>query len=76
MGGNTNRAAGGLNAAESQPQAKAGIKDSKESHYNDTMKGGKYLNNPDLVHTLTDHAAESVDFINSLGGDLTDVGMM
>ena len=76
LGGNTNRAAGGLNAAESQPQAKAGIKDSKESHYNDTMKGGKYLNNPDLVHTLTDHAAESVDFINSLGGDLTDVGMM
>lgn len=76
LGGNTNRAAGGLNAAESKPQAKMGIKDSIESHYKDTMKGGKYLNNPDLVHTLTDNAAYSVDFINGLGGDLTDVGMM
>lgn len=76
VGGNTNRAAGGLNAAESKPQAKLGIKDTKEIHFNDTMKGGKYLNNPDLVHTLTDHAAESVDFINNLGGDLNDVGMM
>lgn len=76
LGGNTNRAAGGLNAAETQPQAKAGIKDSIESHYKDTMKGGKYLNNPDLVHALVDNASGSVDFINGLGGDLTDVGMM
>lgn len=28
VGGNTNRAAGGLNAAETKPQAKLGIKDS------------------------------------------------
>ena len=75
-GGNTNRAAGGLNAAETKPQAKAGIKDTIESHFNDTMKGGKYLNNPDLVHTLTDNARYSVDFINGLNGDLTDVGML
>ncbi len=76
VGGNTNRAAGGLNAAESKPQKKLGIVDYKEIHFNDTMKGGKYLNNPELVHTLTDNAAASVDFINSLGGDLNDVGMM
>lgn len=76
LGGNTNRAAGGLNAAESSVQAKLGIKDSVETHFNDTMKGGKYLNNPDLVHVLADNAAASVDFINGLGGDLHDVGMM
>lgn len=77
VGGNTNRAAGGLNAAETKPQEKAGIKDSIETHFNDTMKGGKYLNNPDLVHVLTDNARYSVDFINSLKeGDLTDVGML
>lgn len=76
VGGNTNRAAGGLNAAESKPQAKLGIKDSKESMFQDTMKGGKNLNNPDLVRTLANNAADSVDFINGLGGDLTDVGMM
>ncbi|MBQ8829483.1 MAG: flavocytochrome c [Burkholderiaceae bacterium] len=76
LGGNTNRAAGGLNAAESKPQAKLGIKDTIESHFNDTMKGGKNLNNPDLVRVLTTNAAASVDFINGLGGDLNDVGMM
>lgn len=76
LGGNTNRAAGGLNAAETKHQEKNGIKDSIETHFNDTMKGGKYLNNPDLVHKLTDNAKYSVDFINDLGGDLTDVGMM
>mgnify|MGYP000764828673 CR=1 FL=1 len=64
VGGNTNRAAGGLNAAETKPQAKLGIKDSIESHYNDTIKGGHYLNNPDLDHKLTDNAKYSVDFIN------------
>ena len=74
VGGNTNRAAGGLNAAETKPQAKLGIKDSIESHFNDTIKGGHYLNNPD--HKLTDNAKYSVDFINDLGGDLNDVGMM
>lgn len=68
--------AGGLNAAETKHQEKNGIKDSIETHFNDTMKGGKYLNNPDLVHKLTDNAKYSVDFINDLGGDLTDVGMM
>ena len=76
VGGNTNRAAGGLNAAETKPQAKLGIKDSIESHFNDTIKGGHYLNNPDLDHKLTDNAKYSVDFINDLGGDLNDVGMM
>ena len=76
VGGNTNRAAGGLNATETKPQAKLGIKDSIESHFNDTIKGGHYLNNPDLDHKLTDNAKYSVDFINDLGGDLNDVGMM
>ncbi len=76
VGGNTNRAAGGLNAAESKPQAKLGIKDSIQSMYDDTMKGGKNLNNPDLVRVLAENARDSVDFINGLGGDLTDVGMM
>ena len=56
LGGNTNRAAGGLNAAETKHQEKNGIKDSIETHFNDTIKGGKYLNNPDHVHKLTDNA--------------------
>ncbi len=76
VGGNTNRAAGGMNAAESKPQAKLGIKDSVQSMYDDTMKGGHNINNPELVHTLADNARYSIDFLNGLGGDFNDVGMM
>ncbi len=76
VGGNSNRAAGGLNAAESKVQAKLGIKDSIETMYNDTMKGGKNLNNPDLVRVLSSQARDAVDFVIGLGGDLNDVGFM
>lgn len=73
LGGNTNRATGGMNAAETSVQADLGIEDSKTVFYEDTMSGGKEINNPDLVQTLVDHASESVDWINGLGADLSDV---
>ena len=41
VGGNTNYATGGLNAAETSVQAGLGIEDSVELYFNDTMKGGK-----------------------------------
>ena len=41
VGGNTIRATGGINAAETPQQAKLGIKDSIEQMYKDTMKGGQ-----------------------------------
>ncbi|MCD8339653.1 MAG: flavocytochrome c, partial [Burkholderiales bacterium] len=76
VGGNTNRAAGGMNAAESQPQKALGIEDSVQSMYDDTMKGGHNINNPELVRTLSENARYSIDFLNELGADLKDVGMM
>ena len=53
VGGNTNRATGGLNAAETEQQKDKNIEDSIETMYNDTMKGGYNKNNPDLVEKLT-----------------------
>ena len=41
LGGNTNYATGGINAANTSLQKKLGIEDSEELFYNDTMKGGK-----------------------------------
>ncbi|RYL94671.1 flavocytochrome c [Sporolactobacillus sp. THM19-2] len=73
IGGNTNRATGGMNAAETSIQKKAGIKDSRETFFNDTMKGGKNLNDPKLVRTLVDHAPGTVEWVNQLGAGLTDV---
>lgn len=76
VGGNTTSATGGLNAAETRFQKELGIEDSKESFYLDTMKGGYNLNDSDLVHEMVNKAPETVDWLVSIGVDLTDVGKM
>lgn len=73
-GGNSVRATGGLNASETQYQKRDGIEDSNELFYQDTMKGGKNLNDPELVRTLVENSAAAVDWVNSIGGDLSVVG--
>ncbi len=75
-GGNTTRSTGGLNAAATALQAERGIDDSVELMIEDTMKGGKEVNNPDLVRVLAENSASAVEWVNSIGGDLTDVGRM
>ena len=75
-GGNTNAATGGLNASETSVQKKLGIEDTNEQYYQDTMKGGYNLNDPDLVRNMVEKSAETVDWLISLGADLTDVGKM
>ena len=74
IGGNTVRAEGGINAAETEQQKKAGIPDTIEQFYEDTMKGGHNINNPELVRTLTTHAKDAVAWLDSLGADLSVVG--
>ncbi len=76
VGGNTNYATGGLNAAETSSQEELGIEDSVETFYNDTMTGGKNINNPELVEILTTNAKDTVEWLKSLGADLTDVGVL
>ncbi|MBS5883290.1 flavocytochrome c [Clostridium sp.] len=76
VGGNTNRATGGLNAAETEQQKAKGIEDSIQTMYDDTMKGGYEKNNPELVEKLSNEAKESVAWLTDLGADLSDVGRM
>lgn len=76
VGGNTLRATGGLNAAGTSFQKEKGLKDSPELFFEDTMKGGKNLNNPELVKVLTSQAAVSVEWLTKLGADLSDVGRL
>lgn len=73
VGGNTNRATGGINAGGTTYQEKAGIKDSKEVFYADTMKGGKDINDPVLLQKLVDNAPGAVEWLNELGAGLTRV---
>ena len=76
VGGNSNFSTGGINACYTKEQERLGIKDSKEVFYNDTMRGGQYLNDPNLVRTLIDNSAAMVEWLQTpmIGADLSDVG--
>ncbi|MGL5950741.1 MAG: flavocytochrome c, partial [Cetobacterium sp.] len=76
LGGNTNYATGGLNAAETSIQKNKGIKDSVNTFIEDTMKGGKNTNDKNLVTKLANSSSEIVDWLISKGADLTDLGRM
>lgn len=73
LGGNTNYATGGINAANTSLQKKLGIEDSEELFYNDTMKGGKNKNNPELLKKMTEESKHIIDWLISKGTDLTEV---
>lgn len=75
IGGNTNRATGGINAAETTIQADNGIKDSKKVFYEDTLKGGQNINDPELLQTLVDNAPDAVYWLNDLGAGISRVSL-
>ncbi len=56
-------AEGGINAALNT----MGENDSVMEHYEDTMKGGVYLADPNAVRNLTEHAPETVRRLLSIG---------
>ncbi len=72
-GGNSQLAAGGMNAAGTTYQKAAGIQDDAETMFQDTMKGGKNLSNPDLVHVLANNSADSMAWLTSIGAKLSAV---
>lgn len=73
LGGNTNYATAGINAANTKLQKKLGIEDNAELFYKDTMKGGKNVNNPELVKKLTTDSANIIDWLTERGADLSEV---
>ena len=73
VGGNTTKATGGMNAAETHYQAEQNIADSVAQFAADTMAGGHNLNNPDLVQTLAANSAEAINWLDSIGAELPKV---
>ena len=73
LGGNTNYATAGLNAAGTKIQEKLGEKDSPELFYEDTMKGGKNKNNKELVKVLANNSSSIVDWLIERGADLSEI---
>jgi len=75
-GGNTQLAAGGMNAAETVFQDEKKIKDSVDLMYEDTLKGGKNRAQPELVKILARDSASSIAWLTSIGADMSDIGRM
>ena len=66
-------AAGGMNAAGTKFQKQAGIEDNPQLMFDDTMKGGKNVSNPDLVRVLADKSNESIEWLDKHGATLSHV---
>lgn len=64
LGGNTNRASSGMNAAETNIQLKHHVVDSFEEFYAETLKGGGNRNNTELLTYFTEHAALAIDWLS------------
>ena len=73
VGGNTLKATGGMNAAETSVQKKLGIEDSVETFVEDTMKGGYEKNNRELVTVMAEKSGEAIDWLDSIGAPLPEV---
>jgi fumarate reductase flavoprotein subunit len=73
IGGNTNKASAGMNAAETKFQKIKGIKDSKELFYQETMIGGKNKNNPDLLHYFVENAPDAINWLDENGIELSGI---
>lgn len=72
-GGNSMLAAGGINAAKTRYQERLGMHDDPAEMVKETMRGGKEKNDPELVKVLAYKSADAVDFLVSLGADMTDL---
>lgn len=73
VGGNTTKATGGMNAAETHYQKEQGIEDSVELFVSDTIKGGHDLNNPDLVRTMAENSAGAIEWLDTIGAELPKI---
>ncbi len=73
VGGNTTKATGGMNAAETHYQAEQGIEDSVDQFVKDTMKGGYDINDPALVQKMAEESSAAIDWLDTINAALPKV---
>ncbi|MGX4685704.1 flavocytochrome c [Vagococcus sp. JNUCC 83] len=72
-GGNTLKASSGMNASETKFQKEAGIEDSNDKFYEETLKGGHNTNDKELLRYYVDHSASAIDWLDSMGIKLNNL---
>jgi len=74
VGGNSLKASGGMNCADTRFQAALDITDSGVPEFiEDTMNGGHGINDLALVTTMAENSAEAVEWLESIGAPLPKV---
>lgn len=73
IGGNTNKASAGMNAAETKFQKLKDIVDSKDLFYKETLTGGKNKNNPELLRYFVENAPDAIDWLDNNGIELSGI---
>ncbi|MGQ7370982.1 flavocytochrome c [Streptococcus suis] len=79
IGGNTAKSSAGMNASQTKFQEAEGIADTNDKFYEETLKGGKGTNDPELLRYLVDNSASAIDWLDGLGitlSNLTTTGGM
>lgn len=72
-GGNSVKATGGMNAAETKVQKEYGVEDTVETFVNDTIEGGKGINNRELVTVMAEESSEAIDWLEEIGAPLPEL---
>ena len=74
VGGNSLKATGGMNAADTQYQADLGITDSGVQEFiEDTINGGHGINDHSLVTVMAEQSSDAIDWLTSIGAPLPKV---
>ncbi|SLM61714.1 MULTISPECIES: flavocytochrome c [Dickeya] len=73
IGGNTIKASVGMNAAGTRFQKMKGIDDNPTHFYEETLKGGKHKNNPELLKRFVDGAPMAIEWLAERGIELNDI---
>lgn len=73
LGGNTNRASSGMNAAETNVQLKHGVIDNVADFYHETYKDGGRLNDKDMLGYFVYHTAPAIDWLADHDIKLDDI---
>ncbi|MEM0513185.1 flavocytochrome c [Limosilactobacillus fermentum] len=73
LGGNTNRASSGMNAAETNVQLHHGVIDNIGDFYRETYKDGGRLNDKDMLGYFVYHTAPAIDWLADHDINLDDI---
>ena len=73
LGGNTNRASSGMNAAETNVQLHHGVIDNVADFYHETYRDGGRLNDKDMLGYFVYHTAPAIDWLADHDIKLDDI---